>query len=483
VPQQTMPPTILSSRRQDDGIHPSRRSPALAIIVICQLMLILDATVMNVALPRIQQGLGFSPTSLAWVLNSYTLTFGGLLLLGGRAGDIFGRRRLFIVGLAVFTAASLAGGFATTPALLIAARVLQGIGAAMAGPSTIALITTTYTEPRARIRALALLSAVATGGFAIGLILGGVLTELASWRWVLFINVPFGLAAVLLAPRFIREPERHPARLDLPGAILGTAGIAALVFGFVRAASHGWAQVWTIAPMAAGVALLAAFIAVEARTPQPLMPLRLFAHRNRAAGYLAFLLGPAGMMSMFFFLTQFLQTVRGFGALATGFAFLPMAVGMFSMTRVIPRALPRFGPRPLAVTGNVLMIAGLVLLTRLTPETAYWPQVFVAMLIMGVGGGLGFSPLMPTIMGSVPPKDTGIAGGVVQTMQQTGATLGLAVLVTVFGTAYRHTGSLVPAMTSAFGFSCAFAAAALLVALTLTSTPKQAVESSDQTGR
>jgi EmrB/QacA subfamily drug resistance transporter len=446
-------------------------------------MLILDATVMNVALPRIQQGLGFSPTGLSWVLNSYTLTFGGLLLLGGRAGDIFGRRRLFSTGLAVFTLASLAGGFATTATWLIAARVLQGIGAAMAGPSTIALIVTTYTEPRARIRALSILSAVASSGFAIGLIVGGLLTELASWRWVLFINVPFGLAAVLLAPRFVREPQRHPARLDLPGAILGTAAIASLVFGFIHAAASGWRQVWTIVPIGLGVAGIAAFIVVEARTKQPLLPLRLFAHRNRAAGYLGFLLGPAAMMSMFFFLTQFLQIVRGFGALATGFAFLPMAAGMFSMTRVIPHALPRFGPRPLAVTGNLLMIVGLVLLTRLTPETAYWPQLFGAMLIMGIGGGLGFVPLTPTIMATVAPQDTGVAGGVLQTMQQTGATLGLAVLVTVFGTAYRHTGDLVTAMTSAFTISCAFAAAALLVALSLRRTPKQAVEPIERRGR
>lgn len=475
-------PTTLAPRSRRVEAPPHRSGLALAIIVICQLMLILDATVMNVALPRIQAGLHFSPTGLAWVMNSYTLTFGGLLLLGGRAGDIFGRRRLFVLGIAVFTVASLAGGFATTAAWLIAARVAQGIGAAMAGPSTIALITTTFTEPRARIRALAMLSAIASGGFAIGLIVGGLLTELASWRWVLFINVPLGLAAVVLAPRYVREPERHPARLDLPGALLGTSGIAALVFGFIHAASDGWATTATYVPIGLGGALLAAFVAVEARARQPLMPLRLFAHRDRAAGYAAFLLGPAAMMSMFFFLTLFLQTARGFGALATGFAFLPMATGMFSMTRVVPHALPRFGPRPLAVLGNLLMITGLVWLTRLTPDSAYWTGLFGPMLLMGVGGGLGFVPLNPTIMATVPAKDAGAAGGVLQTMQQTGATLGLAVLVTVFGAAYRHAGgpaggtaALVGGMTTAFAVSATIAAAGLLVALTFSGTPKAAV--------
>jgi EmrB/QacA subfamily drug resistance transporter len=480
VSQQTMP-TIVRTRAARHEAPPHNRGLALAIIVTCQLMLILDATVMNVALPRIQSGLHFSATGLSWVMSAYTLTFGGLLLLGGRAGDIFGRRRMFVTGIAIFTLASLAGGFATTAGWLIAARIAQGIGAALAGPSTIALITTTFTEARERIRALALLSAIASGGFAIGLILGGLLTELASWRWVLFINVPFGLAAVLLAPRFVREPERHPARLDLPGAILGTVGVGALVNGFIRAASNGWSDGLTLVSLSLGAFLLVTFVAVEARSAQPLMPLRLFAHRDRAAGYLAFLIGPAAMMSMFFFLTQFLQTARGFSALATGFAFLPMAVGMFSMTRLVPRLLPRFGPRPLAITGNILLIAGLAWLTRLTSDSGYWTALFGPMAIMGVGGGLGFVPLTPTIMGSVPPQDAGAAGGILQTMQQTGATLGLAVLVTVFGTAYRHAGgpaggtvSLVTGMTTAFTVSAVIACGALLNALFFRRTPKAA---------
>jgi EmrB/QacA subfamily drug resistance transporter len=442
-------------------------------------MFVLDATVMNVALPRIQEALHFSATGLAWVMSSYTLTLGGLLLLGGRAGDILGRRRMFVAGIALFTIASLAGGLATSPGWLLAARMAQGIGAAAAGPSTIALISTTYSEPRARIRALALLSAVASGGFAIGLILGGLLTEVGSWRWVLFINVPFGLAAVILAPRHVPEPERHPARLDLPGALTATTGVAAVVYALIHAATEGWSSTTTRLTLAAGIVLIVAFLIIEARTRQPLLPLPLFADRNRAAAFANFFFGPAAMMSTFFFLTQFLQDVRGFSALATGFAFLPMAAGMFGMTRVIPRLLSRFGPKPLAVTGSLLLIGGLAWLSQLSITSGYWSGVFGPMLILGVGGGLGFVPLTPIIMASVPAKDAGSAGGVLQTMQQLGASLGLAILVTVFGSAAHHTQAseptagavlsrhaLMSGMDAAFLAATLFATGTFLVALT-----------------
>ena len=450
---------------------PARRGLVLAIIVTCQLMLVLDATVMNVALPRIQSGLHFSPTDLSWVMNSYTLTFGGLLLLGGRAGDIFGRRRMFVGGVALFTVASLLGGLAPSAGLLIAARVLQGIGAAAAGPSTIALVTTTFTEARERVRALALLSAMSGGGFALGLILGGVLTELASWRWVLFINVPFGIAAVLLAPRYVREPERHPARLDLRGAVTATAGVASLVYGFIHAASNGWSNAPTALTLIFGLVMIGTFLVIEAHTDQPILPLWLFTDRNRAAGFANFFLGPAAMMSMFFFLTQFLQTVRGFSAIATGFAFLPMAVAMFGMTRVVPRLLGRFGPKPLAITGTATMVLGLAWLTQLTPSSGYAGSLLGPMIMMGLGGGLAFVPLAPVIFASVPPKEAGAAGGALQTMQQTGATLGLAVLVTVYGAALRHSSgnpaqAMVSGMTHAFTVSAVIACASFVVALT-----------------
>jgi EmrB/QacA subfamily drug resistance transporter len=451
--------------------RPFRPGIVLATLLTCQLMIVLDATVMNVALPRIQADLHFSATSLSWVINAYTLVFGGLLLLGGRAGDLFGRRRVFIGGLTLFTLASLAGGFADSATWLLVARVVQGLGAAAAGPSTLALLTTTFTEPKARLRALALFSGMASAGFAVGLILGGLLTEWLSWRSVLFINVPFGVAAVVFAARHLREPERHPARLDLPGAITATAGVAAVVYGFIHAASDGWGDTITLIALAAGILALVAFFAIEVRTDQPLLPMRLFADRNRASAYVNYFLGPMAGMSMFFFLAQYLQEVHGYGALATGFAFLPMALLVFGISRFIPRLLPRFGPKPVTLIGTLLMTSGLALLTQLSADSSYFPLLLVPMLLMGLGMGLAFSPLNVIIMSSVQSRDAGAAGGVLQTMQQIGATLGLAILVTVFGNSTRHaTGSphevLVTGMTTAFVASAVIAALTFVVALT-----------------
>jgi len=465
----------LSQQTIDRAPAPARRSGlVLAIILTCQLMLILDATVMNVALPRIQSDLGFSATGLSWVMTAYSLVFGGLLLLGGRAGDLFGRRRMFVAGAAVFTLASLAGGLAGSAELLIAARVLQGVGAAMAGPSTLALVATTFTEAKARVRALALFSAMSSGGFAIGLIVGGLLTEWISWRAALFINVPFGLAIVLLAPRFVPEPPRRPAHLDLPGAVTGTLGVGALVFAFTHAASGGWGNPVTLGSLAGGLLLLTGFVAIEARTAMPLVPLRLFADRNRSAAYVNFFLGPMAMMSMFFFLTQFMQDIRHFAALATGFAFLPMAALIFTMSRLVPRLLPRYGPKPLAITGSVLMVAGAGWLGLLTTDSAYFPALLGPLLLMGLGAGLGFAPLNVIVMATVPTEDAGAAGGVLQTMQQVGSTLGLGILITVFGSATRSaaasgvTGTqlTVNGMTAAFATAAAVAAGTVLVALT-----------------
>jgi len=452
----------------------ARRGLVLAILVTCQLMLILDVTVMNVALPHIQADMKFSSTGLSWVMNAYTLVFGGLLLLGGRAGDLFGRRTMFIGGIALFTVASLAGGFATSAGWLLAARVAQGMGAAAAGPSTLALIATTFTEPRARIRALAIFSGVSSGGFAIGLILGGLLTEWTSWRSVLFINVPFGIAVIVLAGRYLAAPARNAVRLDLPGAVTGTFGMAALVYGFIRAASVGWGDGLTLTAITSGLVLLIVFVFIETRTRQPLMPLRLFGNRDRAAAYANYFLGPMAMMSMFFFLTQFLQEVRGLSPLTTGFAFLPLAVALFTMTRLIPVLLPRFGPKPLAVTGAALLVVGLAWITQTTVDSGYMATLLGPLVLMGIGGGLGFAPMNVIIMSSVAPADAGAAGGVLQTMQNLGSTFGLAVLVTVFGTASRHAVlagatpkvALVHGMTSAWWVAVVFAVATVGVALT-----------------
>ncbi|MGY4100215.1 MFS transporter [Nocardia sp. R16R-3T] len=463
-------PATSSAGRLRSGI-------VLVTLLTCQLMIILDITVMNVALPRIHTDLHFTATNLSWVMNAYTLVFGGLLLLGGRAGDLFGRRNLFIVGTAVFTLASLAGGLTPSATWLLVARVVQGIGGAMAGPSTLALLTTTFTEPKARMRVLALFSGMSSAGFAIGLVIGGLLTEWLSWRSALFINVPFGLAVVVFALRYLPAAAagRQPARLDLPGAVTATGGIAALVYGFISAASYGWSNAGTDIWLAVGVILISTFLTIEARTAQPLLPLRLFADRNRAAAYANMFLGPMAGMSMFFFLTQYLQEVLGLSALATGFAFMPTALMMFTMIRLIPRLLPRFGPKPVTVIGTLLMAAGLALLTRLTVDTAYFPMLFIAMILMGSGIGLAFSPLNVIIMSSVAPTEAGAAGGALQTLQQTGSALGLAILVTVFGTASREAGgsaphALVSGITAAFAGAVVIAALTFVVALTFRGT-------------
>lgn len=447
----------------------ARPGVALALILTCQLMLMLDATVMNVALPRIRGDLGFTPAGLSWVMNAYTLVFGGLLLLGGRLGDMFGRRRMFLTGIAVFTAASLAGGLADSAGLLIAARIVQGAGAALAGPSTIALITSTITQPQAKVRALSLFSAMSSSGFAIGLILGGFLTEWLTWRSVMFINVPLGLVVLVFGARYIAEPERHPARLDLVGAGLATVGVASLVYGFIQAAEKGWGTASAVLPLVVGAVLVVAFVVSQARVANPMLPLRLFRDRNRAAAYTNFFLGPLSMMSAFFFMTQFLQEVDHYRALTTGFAFLPMAVGIFGMSRLIPRLLPRTGPKPLALTGSLLMAAGLWWMSLLSADSSYVPAILGPMILMGIGGGMAFAPLNILIMATVPPADAGAAGGALQTMQQIGSTLGLAILVTIAGSGARGltgTDAVVTAATSAWAASAGIVLLTFLVALT-----------------
>ncbi|MFL6119286.1 MFS transporter [Actinophytocola sp.] len=447
----------------------ARPGVALALILTCQLMLMLDATVMNVALPRIRADLGFTPAGLSWVMNAYTLVFGGLLLLGGRLGDLFGRRRLFLAGIAVFTAASLAGGLADSAGLLIAARIVQGVGAAMAGPSTIALVTSAFVEPRARVRALSLFSAMSSSGFAIGLILGGFLTEWLTWRSVMFINVPLGLVVLAFGARYIAEPERHPARLDLVGAGLATVGVASVVYGFIQAAEDGWGSASAVWPLVVGAVLVIAFVVSQTRVSSPMLPLRLFRDRNRAAAYTNFFLGPLSMMSAFFFMTQFLQEVSRYRALTTGFAFLPMAVGILGMSRLIPRLLPRFGPKPLALTGTLLMSAGLWWMSTLSAGSSYVPAILGPMILMGLGGGMAFAPLNVLIMATVPPADAGAAGGALQTMQQIGSTLGLALLVTIAGSASRGlsgTSAVVAGATAAWAASAAIVLLTFLVALT-----------------
>ncbi|WP_169739812.1 MFS transporter [Actinospica robiniae] len=458
-----------NARRPDLDPQPrARPGLALAVILSAQLMLMIDATVMNVALPRIQEGLHFSSSSLAWVLDAYTLTFGGLLLLGGRLGDLFGRRRLFTLGIVVFTLASLAGGLATSATFLLAARVAQGVGAAMAGPSAIALLNSTFTETKARVRALALFSGISSAGFGVGLVLGGVLTDAVSWRWVMFINIPFGVIAAALAGRVLRQPARHETSVDVVGALTATLGVGSLVYGLIHAASEGWGNAVTLAPIGVGVLLLAGFVFSLTRARHPLLPLHLFKDRNRAAAYANFMIGPAAGFGSFFFLTQYLQEELHYSPLRTGFAFLPMSAIIFTASRLIPRLLPRFGPKPMAVTGSVLLLIGLVGFAQVGAHAAYFPTVLWPMVVMALGIGLAFSPLTVVIMSSVRPEDAGAAGGTMQTVQQTGVTLGLALLVTVSGAAARHNPAtaLVSGTHAAMYAAAVAAAASILVGLT-----------------
>jgi EmrB/QacA subfamily drug resistance transporter len=443
-----------------------------------QLMIILDATVVNIALPHIETGLHFSATSLSWVMNGYTLTFGGLLLLGGRAGDILGRRRMFVAGIIVFTLASLAGGLATSSAMLLAARAVQGAGGALASPAVLALLISSFPEGRERTRALGIYAGVIMGGASLGLVLGGIITQWLSWRWVLFINVPIGIAVIAATPRFVPETPRLPGRFDLAGAVTSTAGVAALVYGFIRAASNGWGDRTAIGAFAVAVVLLVAFVVTETRVPQPITPLRLFADTSRSASYAARLLIVAGMFGMFYFAMLFLQEVLGFGPLKAGVAFLPMTIALFSVSRGAPRLMAAFGPRRLMIGGMIPVIVALAWLSRVSSATTYASGVFGPMLLLGVGMGVVLVPLTTVALAGVRPEDSGAGSSMVNVMQQVGGSLGLAVLVAVFGSATRNAAAHPVAGLSAtafqhrvlaHGMSAAFGLAAIfdLVALVL----------------
>ncbi|MDT4959205.1 MAG: hypothetical protein QOG07_3073 [Pseudonocardiales bacterium] len=432
------PPTVAaapSRRRLFPHGHPGL---VLTLILSSQLMVVLDATIVNIALPDIKSALNFSPAGLSWVVNAYTLTFGGLLLLGARAGDILGRRRTFLTGIALFTLASLIGGFAQTSGQLLAARAVQGIGGALASPSALALLMTMFPQGRERTRAVGLYTAVSIGGSAVGLIAGGMLTQWVSWRWVLFVNAPIGLAVFALSRLVLPETPRRTGRFDLTGALTSTIGMAALVYGFVHAATAGWGDPATLGSFAVGVALLVGFVLTELRAPSPITPLRLFADRNRSTSYVARLLLVAGMMGMFFFLTQFLQEVLGYSALKTGFAFLPLTAVLFVASMLSARVLvERFQSRTLMTGGIALSTTGLLWLTQLS-ETSTYGSLLGPLLVFGIGNGIAFVPLTTAALDGVEPADAGAASGLVNVMQQVGGSLGLAVLVTVFGSASAH---------------------------------------------
>jgi EmrB/QacA subfamily drug resistance transporter len=412
-------------------------------------MVVLDSTIVNIALHDIRTNLGFSPENLSWVVNAYTLTFGGLLLLGARAGDILGRRRVFLAGIALFTLASFAGGFAQNPGELLAARAIQGIGGALASPSALALLMVMFKQGRERTRAIGLYTAVSIGGAAVGLIAGGMLSEWASWRWVFFVNVPIGLV-LLATSRIFPETDRQTGRFDLSGALTSTLGMTALVYGFVHAASDGWSTTTTIGSFAIGVVLLTGFVATELRAPSPITPLRLFANRTRSSSYVARLLLVAGMMGMFFFLTQFLRGVLGYSDLRTGFAFLPLTAIVFLSSQVSARVLvDRVGAHRMMIIGITFSTLGMLWLTQLGEHSGYFDLVG-PLMIFGLGNGLAFVPLTTAALDGVAPADAGAASGLVNVMQQLGGSLGLAVLVTIFGSASKDaTAHLQPGLSPA----------------------------------
>ena len=409
---------------------------ALLVIATAQLMVILDAAIVNVALPHIQHALGFSGNGLEWVVNAYAVTFGGLLLLGGRSGDLLGRRRIFIAGLLVFTAASLIGGFATSAAWLLTARAAQGVGGAMVAPTALALITTTFPEGPPRNRAMGVYAAMSGGGAAVGLVLGGVLTTYASWRWVLFVNVPIGILVVLLAPYVLRESPRQRGRFDLPGAITGTGGVAALVYGLSNAATDSsgvshWGDTKVIASLAAAAVLLASFVVIEARSRHALLPLRILRNRNRSGAYLIMLFLATGMFGFFFFLTIFVQEVLGYSALRAGLAALPFAAVIVVVSGIVSQLIPRTGARPLMLAGTAISAGGMYWFSQIGQHTTYVGGLLGPILVTSLGFGLLFVPLSLVALTRVRAQDSGIASSLLNTGQQVGGAIGLAALGTV----------------------------------------------------
>jgi EmrB/QacA subfamily drug resistance transporter len=449
------------------------RWAAVVLACVAQFMVILDVSVVNVALPSIRHALGFSGAGLQWVVNAYTLAFAGFLLLGGRMADLLGRRRVFIGGLLLFSAASLVGGLASSQGMLVAARAAQGLGGAVISPASLAIITTTFTDGSERNKALGAWGAMGGAGGAFGVLLGGVLTDALSWQWILFINVPIGLAAALLAPRFIAEGRNAAAarKFDLAGALSVTLGLVAIVYAIVRTEVNGWDSAQTLVVLAAGVGLIGLFLAIEGRfADRPLMPLRIF--RSRAlsgANAVVFLLG-AGMFGMWFFVSLYLQQVLGYSPLEAGLAFLPMTVTIIVGSMVASRLTARRGAKPLLVAGMTLQAVGLLLFSGVSAGGSYASDVLAPSLLVAAGMGLAFVPVTIAAMAGVQPQEAGLASGLVNTSRQMGGALGLAILATV---ATARTNSLgghsAAALTAgydlAFTVAAGFALAGALVAL------------------
>ncbi len=457
----------------DVGPDPKRWA-ALAVISTAQLMVVLDATVVNIALPDAGIDLGISAANIQWVITAYTLAFGGLLLLGGRIADFIGRKRAFLIGLAGFAGASALGGLAPNQELLLTARALQGAFAALLAPAALSLLAVSFTDPKERARAFGVFGAISGGGAALGLILGGVLTEYASWRWTLGVNVPIALVTALFAVPLVTESRSTAERrYDVPGVLLSTAGLVSLVYGFSKAAEQGvgWSNPVTLTLLASAAVLLASFVLYERRASHPLLPLRVVLDRNRGGSFLIYLLVGAGLFAIFLFLTFYFQQTLGYSPLKSGFAFLPFSVGVIFGAGVVAQLLPRFGPRPLMVVGLTMGVAGMLWLTGIGETSSYVTEVLPAELAISFGMAAVFVPASSTALVGVEEHDAGVASALLNTSQQVGGSLGLALLNTLYAsaiTSYQVDNPGLSATSAAVhGYHVAFIWAAVLMGVAL----------------
>ncbi len=454
---------------------------ALLLLAMTQFVVVIDASIVNIALPSIGTALHFSQNDLSWVVNAYTLTFGGFLLLGGRLADLMGRRRMFMAGLVLFSVASLLGGLAQSEAWLIGARALQGLGAAIVSPAALSIITTTFAEGEERNRALGVWGAVAGAGGAAGVLLGGILTSGLSWRWVLFVNVPIGLAAAFVAPRILNESraEVGTRNFDIPGAVTVTAGLSLLVYALVEAVNVGWGSTQTVGLIAGAVALLATFVAIESRSRSPLMPFSIFRLRTlRGADIVALLIGMS-LFSMFFFVSLYMQQVLGFSALKAGLSYLPLAVGIILSAGAASALVTRFGFKPVLLSGLLFVATGLLWFSQASPNGSFTADVLGPSLLAAIGLGLSFVSVTIAAVTGIKPNEAGLASGLVNTAQQVGGALGLAILATVANTRTKdvlaaggssHAEALTKGFERAFMVGAGFALIGALLTLVLIST-------------
>jgi EmrB/QacA subfamily drug resistance transporter len=464
-------------------IAPGRSVPSwlvLSLVLVGQFMVVLDASIVNVALPSIQRDLHFSTSGLQWIVNAYTLTFAGFLLLGGRAADLFGRRRVFLIGLTVFTASSLLGGLAQNEAWLVSARALQGLGAAILAPATLTILTTTFPEGQRRAWALGAWSAVSSAGASAGALLGGILTDLLSWRWILFVNVPVGIVAVIAAVRYLPESrvDMEHRHLDLAGAVTVTAGLVALVYALVRTESYSWGSSEVLLPLALGVLLLVVFVVLQARfSKAPLVPLRIFRSRSVTGGNVVMFMMFGALFGSWYFETLYMQHVLGYSPLQAGLAFLPQTLLIAAGAQVTARLVPKFGPRPLILAGTLTAGAGLAWLAQATTTSTFLGDLLGPFVLIGIGMGLAVTPIAVAGTAGVPPRDAGLASGLLNTSRTVGASIGLAALATIAASrttnflsdhaasANRTAAALTDGYTLAFGIAAGILLATAAVAL------------------